>query len=238
MMFRPIEPPFDTRYYPAPTPNVGVFESPTVNLAINARWVSHLDGLLERLLYRDAWSGTESEIDTAIQDVQKLLAVLGSGGNATVIPVGTITAFGGTSAPPGWLFCNGQPVSRYTYNVLFTQIGTLYGAGDGVNSFNLPDLRGRTPVGVGPGLNLTNHAPGDKFGEETHTLTTAEMPSHTHQGRWAAVVAGGGSYGGFIYAQSYNNFGGIVENTGGGQPHNNFQPSIALNFIIYTGVGA
>lgn len=236
MMFRPVEPPYDTRFDPAPTPNVGVFESPTVNLAINALWVSHLDGLLERLLWSDAWSGTETEIDVAIQEVQKLLVVLGSGGNMTPVPIGTIAAFGGTTAPPGWRFCNGSTVSRSTYSALHAVIGNLYGAGDGATTFNLPDLQGRVPVGSGPGVGLTPRVAGEKLGEESHTLTTAEMPSHTHNARWSSVGAGGGSYGSWTYATPYNNNGGIVENTGGGQPHNNLQPSLVLNYIIYTGV--
>ena len=74
--FQPLEPPFDTRYDPAPVPAAGVFDSPTVWVCINTHWASHLDGLLERLLYPDAWSGTELEIDSAIQQVGELLIKL------------------------------------------------------------------------------------------------------------------------------------------------------------------
>jgi microcystin-dependent protein len=76
--------------------------------------------------------------------------------------------------------CDGTAYSRATYSVLFSVIGTYYGSGDGSTTFNVPDLRSRVPVGSGQGVGLTNRPLGSSGGQETHLLTTAEMPSHTH----------------------------------------------------------
>lgn len=93
-------------------------------------------------------------------------------------PPGSIHMFAGSSAPQGYMFCEGQAVSRSTYASLFNGIGTTYGTGDGSTTFNVPDLRGRLAVGKtssGTFASLNN-----KGGAETHTLSIAEMPTHTH----------------------------------------------------------
>lgn len=98
--------------------------------------------------------------------------------NQQAIPAGVISQFAGASAPTGYLLCQGQTVSRTTYAGLFTAIGTTYGAGDGSTTFALPDLRTRVPVGQnGSGTFATLGSTG---GAETHTLTTAQMPTHNH----------------------------------------------------------
>ena len=90
--------------------------------------------------------------------------------------------FAGQSAPSGWLIADGSPVSRTTYAALFTNIGTLWGGGDGVTTFNLPDFRGRSPLGYvnSAGSGLTTRAFASKGGEEAHVLTVAELASHAH----------------------------------------------------------
>ena len=95
-------------------------------------------------------------------------------------PSGSILLFGGASAPSGFFMCDGTAISRTTYSVLFAVIGTTYGVGDGSTTFNLPDLRGRAPIGYGTGSGLTTRTIGSHGGEETHLLTTPEIPSHTH----------------------------------------------------------
>lgn len=94
-------------------------------------------------------------------------------------PVGSIQAYGGATAPFGWLLCQGQAVSRATYAELFGVIGTSFGAGDGSTTFNVPDLRDKVLVGVSA-TDTNINAIGKTYGEKTHTLTTAEMPSHAH----------------------------------------------------------
>lgn len=88
---------------------------------------------------------------------------------------GLIYMFGGSVAPSGFLMCDGSAISRSTYADLFSAIGTTYGVGDGSTTFNLPDMSGRVPIGVSLDIAL-----GDVGGEETHTLLTNELPSHSH----------------------------------------------------------
>lgn len=136
--------------------------------------------------------------------------------------------FAGTSAPTGWLLCQGQAVSRTTYVTLWEIIGTTYGVGNGSTTFNLPDLRGRTAIGAGQGPGLTNRNLGVTVGAETHTLTVSQMPVHNHgmsktnaYGLWQDRDVANGS--GSAWATG---------NQGGNGSHNNMQPSISLSFII------
>jgi len=93
-------------------------------------------------------------------------------------PPGVINQYAGTTAPTGYLLCQGQAVSRATYADLFAIIGTTYGAGNGSTTFNLPDLRQRIPVGMHS--SGTFNALNNTGGAETHTITTAQLPAHTH----------------------------------------------------------
>lgn len=86
-------------------------------------------------------------------------------------PIGTITAYGGSTAPSGWLMCNGAAVSRTKYSLLFDVIGTIYGDGDGSTTFNLPDMSGKTAIG-----SSASHVLGATGGEESHALTASELP--------------------------------------------------------------
>lgn len=142
--------------------------------------------------------------------------------------------------PKGWAFCNGQLLPINQNQALFSLLGTTYG-GDGRVNFALPNLRGRTPVHVD---NSTIQL-GQAAGEESHTLIAAEMPSHTHQ---LKIVNADGTNTppttpsiskskieqrfSTVNAGSTPMNPGSVINSGGGQAHNNMQPSLALNFCI------
>jgi microcystin-dependent protein len=125
------------------------------------------------------------------------LAVLSTVANVATpgLPVGSIQAFAGANAPAGWLLCDGSAVTRGNYPDLYNTIGNTYGSGDGSTTFNLPDLRGRMPMGAGTGLGLnasgsgttsgtamTARTRGQWGGEETHLLTGAEsgVAAHNH----------------------------------------------------------
>jgi microcystin-dependent protein len=101
------------------------------------------------------------------------------------IPAGVIWEYGGTTAPSGWLLCNGDAVSRSTYAALFAIIGTAYGSGDGVNTFNLPDRRDR--FGIGASSTVARGSTGGSSTSGGTALTTAQLPSHTHTGTTSTV---------------------------------------------------
>ena len=111
--------------------------------------------------------------------------------SGSALPPGTMVDFGGTTAPGGWLLCNGQAVSRTGYPLLYATISTLYGVGDGSTTFNVPDFRGRTALGndtmgssaagrITTATVATPSTNGGSGGAQTHTLTTAQLPSHAH----------------------------------------------------------
>lgn len=173
--------------------------------------------------------------------------------SGSLVPPGSLLMFAGASAPDGYLLCDGAAVSRTTYNVLFAAIGTAYGVGNGTTTFNLPDLRGRGPLGAGTGAGLTPRTLGASGGVETVTLTSAEMPSHTHTHN-ANGGAGSGAdpSTGLAYANGANTASAgldssngepnlytnpialSINSTGGGGAHANMQPFAVVNFIIKT----
>ena len=145
-------------------------------------------------------------------------------------------------APRGWAFCDGQILPINQNQSLYSLLGTTYG-GDGRTSFGLPDLRGRTPIHVGRSNGGADHTLGQKSGEETHTLSAAEMPNHDHV--LEASSADGNNFNptGLVLAkatvatyvapaQLVNMNSGAVANVGGGQAHDNMQPYLAVNFCI------
>ena len=186
---------------------------------------------------------------------------------AVSAPAGAIEAYAGSTAPTGWLLSFGQAVSRTTYANLFAVISTTYGSGDGSTTFNLPDMRGRAVAGVdnmggtdAGRLSISNTL-GTTTGAETHTLSSAEMPSHTHTqdshnhtqnahahnfarldgySSFTGVsnrmigVQGSGGVSDVVLSNTATNQAttAINQNTGGGGAHNNMQPTIVLNYII------
>lgn len=100
--------------------------------------------------------------------------------NVNAAVIGEIRQISKNAIPNGWLQCDGSAISRATYQNLFDAIGTTYGVGDGSTTFNLPDLRGRVPLGEGQGPSLNNKTLGETGGEEEHSLTESELASHKH----------------------------------------------------------
>lgn len=156
------------------------------------------------------------------------------------VPTGSVFQWITATAPTGYLLCDGSAVSRTTYAALWDVLraGTSsspYGNGDGSTTFNLPDFRGRVPVGKNAATFATLGGTG---GAETHTLTIAQMPSHGHGlNNGAAEFPGNGSSGTSYSVQGGASFGfrgTTVANNGGGGAHNNLQPYLIVNQIIKT----
>ena len=148
-------------------------------------------------------------------------------------------------APKGWAMCDGQLMSIVQNQALFAILGTMYG-GDGRTTFGLPNLQGRVLTHFGSGAGLTAQVQGQLGGTEGVTLTTAQMPAHSHPlvGRngagtttspvgnlWANSGAGVKNYSSTA-VPAVQMGAGAVQATGGSQPHNNMQPSLVMNYII------
>ncbi len=143
-------------------------------------------------------------------------------------------------APKGWVQCNGQLLPINQDQALFSLLGTTFG-GDGRTTFALPDLRGRTPIMSGNGFTL-----GEMAGEENHTLTIAEAPTHTHPLKATTDAANSIKPGGHLLATTTGNLTVYATNVsnltpmapssipvvGGSQPHPNQQPFLVMNWII------
>jgi microcystin-dependent protein len=155
--------------------------------------------------------------------------------------VGEIRMVGFTFAPVGWALCNGQTLSIAQNEVLFTLIGTTYG-GDGVQTFALPDLRGRMPVHQGADGSGNSYVAGQQGGVEAVTLTANQMPAHTHAtvdtnrgtllSPTGAIWAGSGQSAYSTSAPGAQLNPASVSAAGQNQPHPNMPPFLAITFII------
>ncbi len=159
--------------------------------------------------------------------------------------LGEIIMFGGNFAPRGWALCDGQLLPISQYSALFSILGTTYG-GDGRTTFGLPDLRGRVPVHAGNGPGLSDRRLGGKGGTETNTLTTGQLPSHTHNqmassngpdvksptGAFLPTIGRSGEETYASAAGTATPMGGAIGHTGSNQAVNNVQPFQCVNFII------
>ena len=171
-----------------------------------------------------------SDIPIQIDSAFQTLFAPASASNGVVI--GSIQMFAGSVSPSGYLICDGSAISRNTYSALFNVIGDTYGVGNGSTTFNIPNLKGKVPVGL-DSLQTEFDTLGESGGEKTHTLTTPEMPSHNHTftawnntntdtsdiftNDWR-LDPGSGTWG--------------TSNTGGGLAHNNLQPYLVMNYVI------
>jgi microcystin-dependent protein len=149
--------------------------------------------------------------------------------------------FAGSFAPAGWMFCDGQLIPISENDALFTVIGTTYG-GDGQETFALPNLQSRVPMHQGTNAGQTFQL-GEAAGVESVTLTTQQIPVHTHallaSGSGATTQTPGGNVGAVSSAQVYSSANSPIQMSaqsvspiGGSQPHENLQPYLCISFII------
>lgn len=158
--------------------------------------------------------------------------------------IGEIKIFAGNFAPRNWAICDGGLLSVVQYDALFSLIGTTFG-GDGLAEFAVPDLRGRVPIHFGQGNGLSPRQFAETGGAETVTLTTDELPAHTHvpqahNGNGNSDVVNGNYWSGSASTTQFAPGdaadvpmnGNAVGANGGSQPHDNMLPFLPLNFII------
>lgn len=164
--------------------------------------------------------------------------------------VGEICIFPFNFPPKGWAFCDGQLLSISSNTALFSLLGTTYG-GDGKSTFALPDLQGKVPMHPGQGPELSLYDLGQTGGSEYVTLLQSEIPAHSHSLQYGTSVGSQESPSGQIWKDTGSRRGGLaytsppnnqaesvlmgaqaIMSTGGGQPHNNMQPYLTLNFCI------
>ena len=157
--------------------------------------------------------------------------------------VGEIRMFGGNFAPNGWAFCNGALLPISENEVLFQLIGTTYG-GDGQETFALPNLQGRVPIHMGQGPQGITYQIGEAAGVESVTLTTNQIPNHSHPFLGTATNGGQASPTNSVLANSTvltpyapenptaQMAANALQPVGGSQPHENMQPYLCISFII------
>jgi len=155
--------------------------------------------------------------------------------------IGTIILFAGNFAPRGWALCDGQVLSIAQYSALFSLLGTVYG-GNGIQTFALPDLRGRVPMHAGQGPGLSNRTLGQVFGTESVTLTSNNLPGHTHQLMVSSdppdddippgLALAPGQFYRSAPANTALSAASITPVAGGQQPIPTTSPALVLNYII------
>jgi microcystin-dependent protein len=156
--------------------------------------------------------------------------------------------FAGNFAPKNWALCNGQLIVISQNTALFSILGTMYG-GNGTSNFALPNLQGLVPLGAGQGPGLSSRQQGETGGATSVTLTASNLPSHTHSVGSTDAAGNSDDPAGRMWAQAhlgrqqlpmYSSSTGSAPlmhpqallSAGGGQPHNNMPPYLAVNFII------
>jgi microcystin-dependent protein len=160
--------------------------------------------------------------------------------------LGEIRMFAGNWAPLGWNLCDGTLLPISQNDALFNLIGTTYG-GDGQSTFAVPDLRGRVPVGQGNGPGLSQRTLGEQYGTETVTLTSQQMPAHSHAfiattaaatvpSPQNALFANTGTDNLYLASPASPQLKALsqqtVMNAGTSQPHDNLMRSVGMNYII------
>ena len=166
--------------------------------------------------------------------------------------IGQIILFAGNFAPKYWAFCAGQIMAISQNTALFSILGTTYG-GDGIQTFALPDLRGRVAIGQGQGPGLSLYTLGQVGGTETVTLLTSQIPAHTHKLMGSTVKGNTNKPAGALLSEAVvpvqrgvSNDGNIYSSgsadtqmsaaavgiEGQSQAHANIQPYLTLNYII------
>lgn len=250
---------YDIEFHDTILPNrfgdfiVGWLSAP-LNVEIEAKELSDNGSVTWSQEVNGAWVPTLKDGIVGLDELSNSAFIpssrLDAAAQTTLFQSGDIKSSARPSAPSGWLLCDGSSKLRSEYATLFSSIGTTYGTADGTH-FNLPNIIGRTQIGAGTGSGLSARTMGSSGGEESHKLTEAEMPSHSH-----GVNDPGHEHG--ILAANFNEWsasgnqsttvpiataslftlnaqtGITIQAKGGGGSHNNMQPFTTVNFFIKT----
>lgn len=228
---------------PLVTPSNNPDDEPMQCYRFNAEYIPYITGALQTLIQYDAFAGDLTAQTLAVGRFQRLInmlqlndqecdiAVTVEGCNAT--PIGTVILWPAVAIPTGWLECNGQSLSRTTYGSLFAVIGTIWGFVDSTH-FNVPDMRGRVPMGRNPTAfsGISARPLASLAGEETHVLSVAEMPAHTHDITSRENSTGGANARLANAGATGTNTTTISTSQGSGTAHNTMQPSMTLIYLI------
>lgn len=166
--------------------------------------------------------------------------------NKRTSPVGTVAMFAGQNCPDGWLWCNGGTYKISDYPKLYPIIGNYYGGSRAAGTFAVPNMTYRFPLGWGEGAAGNIGTVGSTGGEDTHTLTFSEMPSHGHDlgatqigwnttGVFTTNIGSGSGWDYLGRADGSEKTRAVALNSGGGQPHNNMPPYLVIKFMIRWG---
>ena len=166
--------------------------------------------------------------------------------NKRTSPCGTVAMFAGQNCPDGWLWCNGGVYKQSDYLKLFSIIGNYYGGSRQAGTFAVPNMTYRFPLGWGEGAAGNIGTVGSTGGEDTHTLTFDEMPSHGHDisatqigwnttGVFATNIGAGSGWDYLGRADGSEKTRAVAQNSGGGKAHNNMPPYLVIKFMIRSG---
>jgi len=196
----------------------------------NQEFLANVTGAIQQLTFPESFDkyGDLTPEETAEAYGPMFDAFCFNQGECRVI--GEIIAYAGDTPPyANWFVCNGDSLLIADFPDLYAVIGITYGAAD-FTHFNLPDLQGRAPIGAGTGSGLSSRTLGEYLGEETHVLTINELAAHVHDTGNSAIL--GTSAPPPFDALGPNPFPAITGSTGNDDPHNNMQPSLAINYLI------
>jgi len=202
-------------------------------------WIALVNGALWVMTQAWYWDAATGDVD-AVVDRAKLMYFEFQDENGECdnvgVPIGAIMPFGGTTQPDGWLYCDGNEVLKTDYPDLYDVITNFWGTPVlGADYFVLPDFRNKSPYGFQYGGSPLYPFASNQ-GAATHTLTTAQIPAHSHTTYapelYATAQAGAGTAG---IGGAIPNAGIVTGNTGGGGAHNNLHPVAVCGFIIYAG---